>query len=55
MKKFEIKNNNNTSDLSLIKSFQNALQNDLNLVLQNNVTDILGYVFQLFAYYFFIC
>ena len=54
MKKFEIKNNNNTSDLSLIKSFQNALQNDLNLVLQNNVTDILGYVFQLFAYYLFL-
>jgi len=54
MKKFEIKNINNTTDLSLIKSFQNILQNDLNLILQNNITDILGYSFQLFAFYLFL-
>ena len=55
MKKFEIKNiTNNTSDLSLIKNFQNALQNDLNVILQNNITDILGYSFQLFAFYLFL-
>ena len=54
MKKFEIKNINNTTDLSLIKNFQNSLQNDLNQILQNNITDILGYVFQLFAYYLFL-
>jgi len=54
MKKFEIKNINNTTDLSLIKSFQNTLQNDLNLILQNNITDILGYSFQLFAFYLFL-
>ena len=54
MKKFEIKNINNTSDLSLIKNFQNTLQNDLNLILQNNITDILGYSFQLFAFYLYL-
>ena len=55
MKKFEIKNiTNNTSDLSLIKNFEKTLQNDLNLILQNNITDILGYSFQLFAYYLFL-
>ena len=54
MKKFEIKNINNTTDLSLIKSFQNTLQNDLNIILQNNITDILGYSFQLFAFYLFL-
>ena len=54
MKKFEIKNINNATDLSLIKNFQNSLQNDLNQILQNNITDILGYVFQLFAYYLFL-
>ena len=54
MKKFEIKNINNASDLSLIKNFQNTLQNDLNLILQNNITDILGYSFQLFAFYLFL-
>ena len=55
MKKFLIKNNtNNTTDLTLVKNFQNALQNDLNLVLQNNVTDVLGYSFQLFAFYLFL-
>ena len=54
MKKFEIKSINNTSDLSLIKNFQNTLQNDLNLILQNNITDILGYSFQLFAFYLYL-
>ena len=54
MKKFEIKNINNASDLSLIKNFQNTLQNDLNLILQNNITDILGYSFQLFAFYLYL-
>ena len=55
MKKFLIKNTtNNSTDLSLVKNFQNALQNDLNLVLQNNVTDLLGYSFQLFAFYLFV-
>ena len=55
MKKFLIKNTtNNSTDLSLVKNFQNALQNDLNLVLQNNVTDLLGYSFQLFAFYLFL-
>ena len=55
MKKFLIKNNtNNTTDLTLVKNFQNALQNDLNMVLQNNVTDVLGDSFQLFAFYLFL-
>ena len=55
MKKFEIKNNNNNiSDLSLIKNFENTLRNDLNLILQNNITDLLGYSFQLFAFYLFL-
>ena len=54
MKKFEIKNNNNISDLSLIKNFENTLRNDLNLILQNNITDLLGYSFQLFAFYLFL-
>ena len=54
MKKFEIKSINNASDLSLIKNFQNTLQNDLNLILQNNITDILGYSFQLFAFYLYL-
>ena len=55
MKKFEIKNiSNNTSDLSLVKNFENTLQNDLNLILQDNVTDLLGYSFQLFAFYLFL-
>ena len=55
MKKFCIKNNmNNTCDLTLIKNFQNALQSDLNLILQNNITDLLGYSFQIFAFYLFL-
>ena len=55
MKKFEIKNiSNNTFDLSLVKNFENTLQNDLNLILQDNVTDLLGYSFQLFAFYLFL-
>ena len=55
MKKFEVKNiTNNSVDLTLIKKFQNTLQNDLNIILQNNVTDILGYSFQLFAFYLFL-
>jgi hypothetical protein len=55
MKKFEIKNsNNNTSDLTLIKNFENSLQNDLSEILQNSVTDLLGYSFQLFAFYLFL-
>ena len=55
MKKFEIKNgNNNSSDLTLIKNFEMTLQNDLNEILQNNVTDLLGYSFQLFAFYLFL-
>ncbi len=53
MKKFEIINNNNTSDLTLIKKFENSLRNDLNSILQNNVTDLLGYTFQLFAFYLY--
>ena len=31
-----------------------TLQNDLNEILQNNVTDLLGYSFQLFAFYLFL-
>ena len=55
MKKFEIKNNsNNTIDTTLIKKFENGLREDLNLILQNNVTDLLGYTFQIFAFYLFI-
>ena len=55
MKKFCINNNmNNTCDLTLIKNFQNALQSDLNLILQNNITDLLGYSFQIFAFYLFL-
>ena len=53
MKKFEIINNNNNSDLILIKKFENSLRNDLNSILQNNLTDLLGYTFQLFAFYLF--
>ena len=53
MKKFEIKNNNNTSDLTLIKKFENTLRSDLNVILQNNVTDLLGYTMQLFAFYLY--
>ena len=52
MKKFVI--NNNNMDLTLVKNFENTLRNDLNLVLQNNVTDLLGYTFQLFAYYLYL-
>ena len=55
MKKFLIKNNiNNTTDLTLIKNFQNVLQNDLSMILQNNITDLLGYSFQLFAFYLYL-
>jgi hypothetical protein len=54
MKKFGVVNNNNTIDLTLIKRFENALREDLNLILTNNVTDLLGYTFQLFANYLFI-
>ena len=55
MKKFELKNgNNNSIDLTLIKNFEMTLQNDLNEILQNNVTDLLGYSFQLFAFYLFL-
>ena len=53
MKKFEIKNNNNTSDLTLIKKFENTIRSDLNVILQNNVTDLLGYTMQLFAFYLY--
>ena len=53
MKKFEIKNNNNTSDLTLIKKFENTLRSDLNTILLNNVTDLLGYTMQLFAFYLY--
>ena len=53
MEKFEIKNNNNT-DLTLVKKFENTLREDLNLILQKNITDLLGYAFQLFAFYLFI-
>ena len=53
MKKFEIKNNNNTSDLTLIKKFENTLRNDLNTILLNNITDLLGYTMQLFAFYLY--
>ena len=53
MKKFEIKNNN-AIDSTLIKRFENSLREDLNSILTNNVTDLLGYTFQLFAYYLFI-
>ena len=53
MKKFVV-NNNNNMDLTLVKNFENTLRNDLNLVLQNNVTDLLGYTFQLFAYYLYL-
>ena len=52
MQKFEIKNNNN-NDLTLIRKFENTLRNDLNLILQNNITDLLGYTFQLFAFYLY--
>ena len=54
MKKFEICNNNNTTDPTLVKKFENTLRDDLNFILQNNVTDLLGYTFQFFAYYLFI-
>ena len=55
MKKFLIQNaNTNTSDLSLVKNFQNSLQNDLSSILQDNITDLLGYSFQLFAFYLFL-
>ena len=53
MKKFVVNNNNNL-DLTLVKNFENTLRNDLNLILQNNVTDLLGYTFQLFAYYLYL-
>jgi hypothetical protein len=54
MQKFEVKNNiNNTSDLTLIKKFENSIRGDLNTILQNNVTDLLGYTFQLFAFYLY--
>ena len=53
MKKFEIKNNNNV-DLTLIKRFENSLREDLNSILNKNITDLLGYTFQLFANYLFI-
>ena len=53
MKKFVV-NNNNNMDLTLVKNFENTLRNDLNLILQNNVTDLLGYTFQLFAYYLYL-
>ena len=53
MKKFEIKNNNNTSDLTLIKKFENTLRSDLNTILLNNITDLLGYTMQLFAFYLY--
>ncbi len=51
MKKFVI---NNNSDLTLIKKFENTLRTDLNLILQNNITDLLGYTFQIFAYYLYM-
>ena len=55
MKKLVIKNiSNDTSDLTLVKNFENALQNDLDSILKNNVTDLLGYAFQLFAFYLFL-
>ena len=54
MKKFVVNNNNNNMDLTLVKNFENTLRNDLNLILQNNVTDLLGYTFQLFAYYLYL-
>ena len=53
MKKFVVNNNNNI-DLTLVKKFEKSIINDLNLILQNNITDLLGYTFQLFAYYLFI-
>jgi exportin-2 (importin alpha re-exporter) len=53
MKKFLIKNNNNV-DLDLVKKFENCLRVDLNSILQNNITDLLGYTFQLFAFYLYI-
>ena len=53
MKKFVVNNNNNI-DLTLVKKFEKSIIKDLNLILQNNITDLLGYTFQLFAYYLFI-
>ena len=53
MQKFRINNNNNI-DLTLVKKFENTLRTDLSLILEKNVTDLLGYTFQLFAYYLFI-
>ena len=53
MQKFRI-NNNGGADLTLVKKFENTLRADLSLVLEKNVTDLLGYTFQLFAYYLFI-
>ena len=53
MKKFLIKNNNNI-ELDLVKKFENSLRADLNSILQNNITDLLGYTFQLFAFYLYI-
>ena len=53
MKKFVVNNNSNI-DLTLVKKFEKSIINDLNLILQNNITDLLGYTFQLFAYYLFI-
>ena len=55
MKKFVIKNiSNNTSDLTLVKNFENSLQEDLDSILKKNITDLLGYSFQLFAFYLFL-
>ena len=48
MKKFD------GPDKTLINKFENKIRADLNLILQNNVTDLLGYVFQLFAFYVFL-
>ena len=38
-------------DINSIKMFENKLHNNLNIILINNVTDLLGYTFQFFAHY----
>ena len=53
MQKLRI-NSNNDTDLTLVKKFENTLRTDLSLILEKNITDLLGYTFQIFAYYLFI-
>ena len=49
MKKFTT----NTQDITLIKKFEGTLRNDLSEILQKNITDLLAYTFQLFAFYLY--